>query len=317
MADARVTGLRGIELGVYDLNESAEFYKKAWALEEVSRNGSALYMRAAGKEHHILTLHEQPRAGMVAINFAAPDRYAVDGLHAKAKANACDVVSAPHELAKEMGGGYGFEVRSPEGQLLRIANNVAQHSDVIADISRPTVLNHVVLNAVDSDAQMKFFFDVLGFKFSDCNGFMNFIRCSANHHSIAFAKANGPCLNHAAFEMHDFNGLMAGVGRMRMADQEVGWGVGKHAGPGRNIFAYFVDPNGFTIEYTTEVDQVDDTYESHQGEYWQSQPLSPCAWAGNRTVPKDWLRHSMSGALIEERNAKCEDIIAKNRAAAE
>ena len=312
--NARVTGLRGLELAVFDLKESAEFYKKAWALEEVARTGNTLYMRAAGKEHHILTLHEAPRAGLVAVNFAAPDRYAVDALHARAKAAACEVISAPHELEKIAGGGYGFEVKSPEGQLLRIANDVAQHSTASGDASRPTVLNHVVLNSVDMDKQMKFFFETLGFKFSDCNGFMNFIRCSANHHAIAFARSHGPSLNHAAFEMQDYNSLMAGVGRMKMADQEVGWGVGKHAGPGRNIFAYFVDPNGYTIEYTTEVDQVDDTYESHGGDYWQALPLKPCAWAGDKTVPADWLRHSMSGKLIEERNAKCDDVISKKLA---
>lgn len=317
MADPRVTGLRGLELAVYDINESAAFYKNAWALEEVAREGDTLYMRAAGKEHHILTLHERPRAGLVAVNFAAPDRETIDALHAKAKAMHCEVVSAPAELPKIAGSGYGFEVKTPEGHLLRISNGVLHHDRAIGDESRPTVLNHVVLNSVEQDKQMRFFFDVLGFKFSDCNGFMNFIRCSANHHSIAFAQSHGPSLNHAAFEMKDVNSLMAGVGRMKLADQEVGWGIGKHAGPGRNIFAYFVDPNGFTIEYTTEVEQVDDTYESHGGDYWQALPLKPCAWAGDKTVPKDWLRYSMSGKEIEDRNARCEDIIEKNRTAAE
>ena len=56
--------------------------------------------------------------------------------------------------------------------------------------------------------------------------------------------------------MKDVQSLMAGVGRMRMSDQEVGWGVGKHAGPGRNVFAYFVAPEDFVIEYTAEVQKV-------------------------------------------------------------
>jgi len=33
MDEVRVTGLRGVELNVFDLNESAEFYRKAWGLE--------------------------------------------------------------------------------------------------------------------------------------------------------------------------------------------------------------------------------------------------------------------------------------------
>jgi catechol-2,3-dioxygenase len=36
MANSTVTGVRSIELGVRDLHQSAEFYTKVWALEEVS-----------------------------------------------------------------------------------------------------------------------------------------------------------------------------------------------------------------------------------------------------------------------------------------
>ena len=82
--NARVTGLRGLEFSVFDLNESAEFYKKAWALEEVARVDNTVYLRGAGVEHHILTLHEGKRAGLAAVNFAAPDRYAVQALHERA-----------------------------------------------------------------------------------------------------------------------------------------------------------------------------------------------------------------------------------------
>jgi catechol 2,3-dioxygenase len=52
---------------------------------------------------------------------------------------------------------------------------------------------------------------------------------------------------------------MRGAGRMVDNGHPIGWGVGRH-GPGDNIFAYFVDPTGFVIEYTAEVLQVDDTY---------------------------------------------------------
>ena len=50
---------------------------------------------------------------------------------------------------------------------------------------------------------------------------------------------------------------MRGAGRMRKAGYNVEWGLGRH-GPGNNVFTYFVEPNGFVTEYTTEVDQVDE-----------------------------------------------------------
>ena len=127
-----------------------------------------------------MALHEKPRAGLGAVHFAADDRQAVDGLHAKLKAYGAKITSAPAALAAEAGGGYGFTVISPEGQTLGVSCDVAEHSDVIDDTSRPSCLNHVVLNAANIPEQQKFFCDVLGFKFSDNNGFMSFIRCSVN-----------------------------------------------------------------------------------------------------------------------------------------
>ena len=55
------------------------------------------------------------------------------------------------------------------------------------------------------------------------------------------------------------------------------WGVGRH-GPGSNVFSYFVEPNGFVTEYTTEVDQVDDNYVGHDAKWWKEQNLFPCRW---------------------------------------
>lgn len=314
MGSITVNDLRGLELAVYNLDESADFYAKAWALEPVAREGSRMFLRGAGAEHHVVTLHEAPRAGLVAINFAAPSREAVDALHAAVKAMGGEIISAPHELEAVAGGGYGFELRSPDGHMLRISSDVARHANVIGDPTRPVRLNHVVLNSTTIDNEMKFFLDVLGFKFSDNNGFMNFIRCSANHHAVAIAKSHGPSLNHAAFEMQDIENLMAGVGRMRLNDHEVGWGVGKHAGPGRNVFSYFVDPNGFAIEYTTGVEQVDDSYKTNMGDFWQAEPLKPCAWAGDKTIPHPWMREAMQGLTVETRNASCDDVISKKMA---
>lgn len=317
MIEPKVTGLRSLELAVFDLAASAAFYKQHWALDEVSRNGDHAHMRACSAEHHVLTLHQRPKAGMLRVNFAAPDAATVDALYSKANALGAQT-RPPQALSAEEGGGYAFEIVAPEGQLLRISADVAQHRDVIADSSRPRKINHVVLNSVAMDDQLRFFCDVLGFKFSDFSGHMNFIRCSRNHHSIALAKADGPSLNHVAFEMQDYDGLMRGVGRMRMGEQEVGWGVGRHAGPGRNIFSYFVDPNGFAIEYTADVDQVDDSYQSNTAEYWQAVPLRPCAWAGAKTAPTARMREAMGGKLVAAMNAQaddnCDDVISNKMA---
>ena len=309
MTDPRINGLRSIELGVHDLQKSAEFYRKVWALEDVAADGDAVLLRGTGRDHHVVTLRERPRASLLGVHFSAPDRAAVDALHAKAKAMGANVGSAPGPLPASSGGGYGFKVSTPEGHPLFISSDVAQHAEAIDDRSRPTKLTHVVLNSAEVEKQTAFFLDVLGFKWSDSSVMMDFVRCCSDHHSIAFARGKGPSLNHAAYEMPNIDGLMRGAGRVRQSGHEIMWGVGRH-GPGSNVFSYFVEPNGFVVEYTTEVDQVGDNYVGHDGKWWQEQNLFPCRWnmAG---PPSDFARRAMGGEIAEEENRRCEEVMAK------
>ena len=152
-----------------------------------------------------------------------------------------------------------------------------QHGEAIDDRSRPTKLTHVVLNSAEVEKQTAFFLDVLGFKWSDSTFMMDFVRCCSDHHSVAFARGNGPTLNHMAYEMPNIDGLMSGAGRVRKSGYEIMWGVGRH-GPGSNVFSYFVEPNGFVTEYTTEVEQVDDNYVGHDSKWWKEQNVFPCRW---------------------------------------
>jgi catechol-2,3-dioxygenase len=85
MTNGKVTGVRSIELGVRDLQQSADFYIKVWALDEVAADGDGIHLRATGGEHHVLTIRERPKPTLLGVNFAAPDRATVDQLCAKAK----------------------------------------------------------------------------------------------------------------------------------------------------------------------------------------------------------------------------------------
>jgi catechol-2,3-dioxygenase len=313
MSNIRVNGLRGVELAVFDLKETSDFYANAWGLSEVSGANGSLYMRAAGKEHHVLAIHERPRAGLVAVHFSAPDRAAVDGLHAKSKAMGCEIVAAPAELPVIAGGGYGFSVKAPEGQTLTISCDVARHGDGdFRDHSRPEKLSHVVLNVADLDKQERFFTDVLGFRLTDSTARMDFIRCSSYHHSIALARAQGAGLNHMAYEVSNFDGLMRGAGRMKKHGYKIGWGVGRH-GPGNNLFSYFIEPNGFVTEYTADVESVDEaTHIVGTPDYWSKVMNGPDRYG--LADPSPELREAMAGKYVEERNARCEEIIARKLA---
>jgi catechol 2,3-dioxygenase len=319
MANSTVTGVRSIELGVRDLHQSAEFYTKVWALEEVSAAGDTMHFRATGGEHHVLTIRERPQASLLGVHFAVADRGAVDQLCAKAKGYGVAIADDPAPLDASAGGGYGFRFETPDGLPMTISSDSAQHPDVVVDRSRPTKISHVVLNSARADDQVPFFIDVLGFKLSDSTHMMEFLRCSADHHSIAIFRNNGPSLNHVAYELPNIDGLMRGAGRLKRSGFDVEWGVGRH-GPGSNVFSYFIEPNGFVAEYTTELDQLDDaTHVPQDASYWQKIMPNPDRW-GLAGPPSNRMRAAMSGALyLGDRelsnalagDARCEDIIGR------
>jgi catechol 2,3-dioxygenase len=317
MSTAKVTGLRSIELGVRDLNQSAAFYSQIWGLAQVASEGDAVHLRATDAEHHVVTLRERPQAGLLGVHFAASDRAALNSLHAQAKAFGANVTSNPAELPGSAGGGYGFQFRTPEGHVLNVSADVARHPDTINDRSKPFKLSHIVLNSAKVGEQTAFFTDLLGFKLSDRTHMMDFIRCCADHHSIALAKADGPSLNHMAYEMTNFDGLMRGAGRLKQNGFNLEWGVGRH-GPGDNVFSYFIEPNGFVAEYTTDMQQIDEAeYIPGTADYWANFPLRPCRW-GMAPNPSNRLKAAMSGKLPaadeDDGNMRCEEVMAKTLA---
>jgi catechol 2,3-dioxygenase-like lactoylglutathione lyase family enzyme len=316
MINARVTGLRSVELGVTDLDKSAAFYRDVWGLEEVVSGGDTIHMRGTGGEHHVLTLRARPKAAFLGVHFAAANHAAVNKLHDQVKAHGATIVSAPAALARDEGGGYGFAMRSPEGQPVFVSCDVDRLDVGREDRSRPTKLTHVVLNATKTDAELAFFLDALGFRHSDSTDMMEFVRCTSDHHSLALVRTEGPSLNHMAYEMTNIDGLMRGAGRMKQAGYNIEWGLGRH-GPGNNVFTYFVEPNGFVTEYTTDVDQVDEaTYEKHDAAYWRAFPGRPCRW-GMAGHPSNRLKVAMGGnpvAAMASTDERCEDVMAKTLA---
>lgn len=292
-----ISAIRSIELAVPDLDRAASFYTDSWGLEVVEANNCTTYLRATGSEHHVVRLREQSKTGVLAVHLAANDRADVDRVYHRAIASGVDVLGGPEQLPRVAGGGYGFSFRSPDFQLFTVSTGVAQHPTSQLDSSRPLNLTHVVLNSPAVRTQVAFFIDVFGFRLSDATDRMEFIRCGRDHHTLAFARGGSPSLNHAAFKMVDIDGLMRGAGRMKRHGFEMEWGLGRH-GPGDNVFAYFVDPQGFAVEYTTDIQQIDDaTYVPHSAEYWAKFPLRPCRW-GMATRPSDRLKLAMAGSAL-------------------
>jgi catechol 2,3-dioxygenase-like lactoylglutathione lyase family enzyme len=315
MAGPGVSGIRGIALGVRDLDESVGFYRDCWGLEEVGRMGPTAYLRATGTEHHVLALHQKPQVGLLSVALAAPDKSTVDALYDRALGFGADVIDSPETLDPLAGGGYGFSFRTPDGIIQKISSDVDAHAQRIDDSKRPNKFSHVVIRAADYPKLRSFYCDLLSFKLSDETDGIDFLRCSRDHHSVALAKAEGPGLHHMAFEMPNLDGLMYASGRMRSKGYDLEWGVGRHSGPGNNIFSFFVEPNGFAAEYTTEMEQVDDaTYPQRDARWWrENRPNgSHCAWQ-MATQRSEKLVRARLGKLAAEING-CDAAISRHLA---
>jgi|TARA_A100001037_G_scaffold174911_2_gene156860 catechol-2,3-dioxygenase len=266
MSDPVVTGLRSAEFAVPDVAAAANFYVDCWGLDVAAEDKGSVYLRGTGAEHHSLVLREGAEKKLLAVNLAADDKAAVDGLYDRAKAMGM-TVTAPEDLSGPAGG-YGFVLNDLHGRDYRVSTGLKAHEGLTDDPGKPRKLSHVVMNSPDRAAQSQQFIDMLGFKLTDRTGYMDFIRCSSDHHAIAYTTIDTPTLNHCAFEMPSHDALMHGSGRMKRSGHPVEWGIGRH-GPGNNIFAYFVDPNNYVIEYTAEVEQVDENYKVGMPEDWE------------------------------------------------
>ncbi len=270
-----ITELRGVDLGVPDVATHARFYTGVWRLTVADERHGSVYLRGTGAAHHVLALHPSPEPRLLSINLCAADRVAVDRLHAGVRAAGAPQVDAPADVA-EPGGGYGFGFVDPQGHVVRVVAGSARHADAAVLPDRPEKITHVVLNTPRQEEAAAFWVKALGFQLSD-RSLLTFLRCNDDHHSIAFHPGERNSLHHIAFAMDCIDSVMRGAGRMRDAGYPIEWGLGRH-GPGNNVFAYFVGPDDFVIEYTAEVEKVDDSYRVREPREWTYPPGRSDLW---------------------------------------
>jgi catechol 2,3-dioxygenase-like lactoylglutathione lyase family enzyme len=275
VANARATSVRSIELSVPDLDAARRFYEDGWGLAEVARVGKVSYLRGTGGEHHIVALHGGDEPGAVRVNVGVSSRADVDALYERLSRAGASVI-APPSAVDEPGEGYGFGFHDAEGREFRVTADVRAHADATYGADRPVKISHVVFNSGQTLAERELFTALLGFRLRDETRGMDFLGCNADHHSLAFTRFGGTRLNHIAFDLPNIDAVMRGAGRLKSLGYRMQWGLGRH-GPGANVFAYFLDPHDLAIEYTCEMEQVDDTYRGKTPDEW-AQRGSPDAW---------------------------------------
>lgn len=276
-ASSRVAALRSVALNVPDLQEAEKFYTQVWHLSVAARTADALYLRGTGADHHLLALHQAPGAARIRnVTLRARSRSALDEV-AQAVVGAGGRVLEAASPVQEPGGGTAVTVADPDGRIFRLVHGDTLHADAHETKDRPVRLAHAVLNSHDVEATRAFMEQVFDFSLSDRTRIMAFMRCGDDHHSIALGDTDNDALNHIAFLMPDLESVMRGGGRMKDAGYGIEWGPGRH-GPGDNAFNYFVGPFDVVIEYTAEVEQIDDSYQAGQPSDWTWPPGRVDQW---------------------------------------
>jgi predicted enzyme related to lactoylglutathione lyase len=288
-----IQALRSVDIGLADVPAAEKFFTETWKLRVADRVGEVVYLRGSGADHHLLALHPRDRSELLSVTLRASSPQALDVLARDAVAHGGSVLS-PCQPVAEPGGGEAIVLRDPQGRILRIIAGDSQHSDIDGHRDQPIRLAHAVLNSHDVAAGLPFYENAMGMRLSDRTRIMAFVRIpqdgAGDHHSIALADADNDCLNHIAFVMPDVDAVMRGGGRMKDAGYAIEWGPGRH-GPGDNAFNYFVGPGGFVIEYTSDVEQVNDSYRVGSPDDWKWPPGRVDQW-GISAPPSPTLKNA-------------------------
>ena len=275
-ASSLISALRSVALTVPDLTLAEDFFTRTWHLQVVARTDNALYLRGAGSDHHLLALHHAPGAARILhITLRARSLNALS-LAAQKTVAAGGHVLAPTAPLTEPGGGQAMTLTDPDGRVFRLVYEDEQ-LDPIDVPDMPLRLAHVVLNSSHVENTRQFIEAALDFSMSDRTRIMAFMRCNNDHHSVALGDTDNNALNHIAFLMPDIDAVMRGGGRMQEAGFPIEWGPGRH-GPGDNAFNYFIGPFDLVIEYTAEVEQIDDSYQTGQPSDWTWPPGRVDQW---------------------------------------
>ena len=136
-------------------------------------------------------------------------------------------------------------------------------------------LGHCVINVTDFRTSEAWYKQRLGLLTSDevyigqeDRVLGAFLRCNrgeayVDHHTLFLVGTGKPEFNHAAFEVADWDSLMHGHDALQKAEYEHRWGVGKHL-LGSQVFDYWKDPHGFTVEHFTDGDLMNESFGSHK-----------------------------------------------------
>ena len=234
-----VRALLHYALEVPDQSVGETFYRSFGLVDAPSRDG-AVHLHPARLTRDTVLLYAGPRKRLHHLAFGAPG----DEMDAVRRALAREGVreTDPPRGAPE----GGVWVRDPDGHAVNIRPEDRELPPADTPLTlnspghiarvglrgcpeglaaSPRRLGHVLLFTPDIDRQIDFYTRVLGLKLSDrSRSIVAFLRCTTDHHNLAFLTSKGPGFHHASFEVGSIDEIAIGAQRMLDAGAEPGWG---------------------------------------------------------------------------------------------
>jgi len=259
--------------------DAMETFLGDFGMLTADKGSDVLYMRGTYSDAFLHVTHRgDPSFAGVAFEAAS-----LDDLEALAKSDHVSIsrLDGP-------GGGSVIQLRDPDGFAVEVVagrtpsarieiapvapvndSYAMRRHNVVKRIakgpSHVVRLGHCVLNVSNFRASEEWYKSRFGLITSDEIAFGApgealgaFMRCDrgplpSDHHTLFLLASSAPKFNHAAFEVADFDDLMRGNDWLAQKGRHHEWGVGRHI-LGSQIFDYWRDPWGHTLEHWTDGD---------------------------------------------------------------
>lgn len=252
-----ITRVAHVGLCVPDLDRAVDFATRILGLRESERVEDAAYLTCNDRHHELVLLRgERPLFDHLALEVSGPE--AMEQFRETLSRARVHVLS---DGPREPGVRDAFRVLGPGGHVFELFQGMEAdqppHYDTVG--VRPIKFSHVALKVEERQAMEDFLVGLLGFRVSTRVQEAVWLRCNADHHAIALFPGRDQ-LHHYAWEVEGWGAMERLGDRLWACGRKLYFGPGRH-GPGRSIFAYFLDSEGFMVEYATEIERIDNEAE--------------------------------------------------------
>lgn len=274
-----VLRIESLVYGVEDVDVGIRYYDD-WGVERIDKgrhgadyrlpSGQTIKLRSASDP--TLPAPVEPGSTVRELVWGVDTQDALDALGAaieRERKVERDAAGGLHVI-DPIGMSLGFKVAAALPVQAPAPGTRLNHPFWPVDRVRPLRVGHAVFfTPLEKIAETtRFYTDTLGFRVTDSvKSFGNFMRCggSLDHHNLFLIARPKPGFNHAAFEVNNFDEIMNGGSFMEGKGWAPATKPGRHI-MGSNLFWYFKNPSGGNTEYFSDMDVMDDGWQTRYHE---------------------------------------------------